>query len=62
MRFIDLSGPDIVAADQQWRKTRFAGVYQRLPERKFPRSTGNLPQAISDHLEECVSSGRPLPG
>ncbi|MFV8182078.1 hypothetical protein [Streptomyces sp. AF1B] len=62
LRFIDLFGPDIVAADQQWRKTRFVGVYQRLPERKFHRSTGNLPQAISDHLEEYVSSGRPLPG
>ncbi|MGW4995590.1 hypothetical protein ACWEQ3_49955, partial [Streptomyces mirabilis] len=62
LRFIDLFGPDIVAADRQWRKTRFAGIYQRLPERKFHRSTGNLPQAISDHLEEYVSSGRPLPG
>jgi hypothetical protein len=62
LRFIDLFGPDIIAADQQWRKTRFAGVYQRLPVRKFHKSTGTLHRAISDHLEEYVASGRPLPG
>ncbi|BBC98578.1 hypothetical protein [Streptomyces griseofuscus] len=62
LRFIDLFRPDIIAADQQWRKTRFIGVYQRLPVRKFHRSTGTVHQAISDHLETYVTSGRPLPG
>jgi integrase len=62
LRFIDVFGPDIIAADQQWRKTRFVGVYQRLPVRKFHSSTGTLHQAISDHLETYVTSGRPLPG
>ncbi|MEU9291461.1 hypothetical protein AB0D57_44310 [Streptomyces sp. NPDC048275] len=62
LRFIDVFAPDIIAADQQWRKTRFTGVYQRLPVRKFHKSTGTLKQAISDHLEEYVREGRPLPG
>jgi len=62
LRFIDISAPDILAADQQWRKTRFIGAGQPLPVRKFHKSTGTLTQAISDHLEEYVTSGRQLPG
>ncbi|MGW5152452.1 hypothetical protein [Rhodococcus koreensis] len=54
MRFIDEFSADILAADREWRTPPTPATERR--------GYGEVPALLRAWLDECVASGRPLPG